>query len=217
MYKIRLITLAVIASFSTNMLAQTAVVLPDGPMGAAPKKEGVIRIGIVSPLAEMGNDFSFADTPMAVRNTLQVALTEEKIETIFLESALPEKEARLKKCDYIFFSKVTRKKGGGGFGGMGMLGGLAGMAGMIPGVGIAGAIAGAAASTAISVATMSGGFKSKDEVGYEYRVLAADGTTILPPTASKQKAKKDGEDVLTPQLAQAAKVTLEKIAKPPVP
>ncbi|HVQ55576.1 MAG TPA: hypothetical protein VMS29_02380, partial [Pyrinomonadaceae bacterium] len=66
MYKIRLITLAVIASFSTNMLAQTAVVLPDGPMGAAPKKEGVIRIGIVSPLAEMGNDFSFADTPMAV-------------------------------------------------------------------------------------------------------------------------------------------------------
>ena len=64
---------------------------------------------------------------------------------------------------------------------------------------------------------MSGGFKSKDEVGYEYRVLAADGTTIVPPTASKQKAKKDGEDVLTPQLAQAAKVTLEKIAKPPVP
>jgi hypothetical protein len=217
MYKIRLIILAVIAAFSTNILAQTAPVLPDGQIGAAPKKDGVIRIGIVSPLAEMGNDFSFADTPMAVRNTLQVALTEEKIETVFLESALPEKEARLKKCDYIFFSKVTRKKGGGGFGGMGMLGGLAGMAGMIPGVGIAGAIAGAAASTAISVASMSGGFKSKDEVGYEYRVLSADGTTVVPPTTSKLKAKKDGEDVLTPQIAQAAKITLEKIAKPPVP
>jgi hypothetical protein len=64
---------------------------------------------------------------------------------------------------------------------------------------------------------MSGGFKSKDEVAFEYRVLAADGTTIVPATTSKQKAQKDGEDVLTPQLAQAAKITLEKIAKPPVP
>ena len=216
MNKIRLISLAVIAAFSMNLSAQV-VVLPDGATGAAPKKEGVIRIGIVSPLADMGTDFSFSDTPMAVRNTLQVALTEEKIETIFLESALPEKEAKLKKCDYIFFSKVIRKKSGGGFGGMGMLGGLAGMAGMIPGVGIAGAIAASAASTAISVASMSGGFKKKDEVGFEYRVLAADGATIVPATVTKQKAQKDGEDVLTPQIAQAAKVTLEKLVKPPVP
>jgi hypothetical protein len=216
MNRIRLISLALIAALSTNILAQTVVVVPDGQTGAAPKKEGVIRIGIVSPIAEMGQDFSFADTPMAVRNTLQVALTEEKIETIFLESALPEKEAKLKKCDYIFFSKVNRKKSGGGFGKMGMLGGLAGMAGMIPGAGIVGAIAGAAASTAISAASMSGGFKSKDEVGFEYRVVAVDGTTIVPVTTTKQKATKDGEDVLTPQIAQAAKVTLEKLAKPPV-
>lgn len=177
------------------------------------KKAGTLRIGIVSPMAEMGKDFSFADTPMAVRNTLEVALAEDHIETIFLESALPEKEAKLKKCDYIFFSKVTRKKGGGGmFGSMAPM--LAGAAGMIPGVGMAGAIAGAAASTAISAASMSGGFKSKDEVGFEYRVAALDGTVIVPTTVTKQKAKKDGEDVLTPQIANAAKTTLEKIVKP---
>lgn len=176
------------------------------------KKVGVIRIGVSQPLAEMGKDFSFADTPMAVRNTLQVALTEENVEVVFLESALPEKEAKLKKCDYIFYSKVTRKKGGGGMGGLGMLGG---MAGMIPGVGgIAGAIAATAASTAISVASMSGGFKSKDEVGFEYRLIAVDGAVLIPATATKQKAKKDGEDVLTPQIAAAAEAALAKVLRP---
>lgn len=206
MYKPILSTLAIILVAAASSSAQ---------LEAAPeKKPGVTRIGIVSPIADMGKDFDFADTPMAVRNTLQVALAEENVETVFLESALPEKEAKLKKCDYVFFSKITRKKGGGGFGGMGALGGLAGMAGMIPGVGIAGAIAGSAASTAISVASMSGGFKSKDEVSYEYRLNAVDGTALIPVTVTKQKAKKNGDDVLTPQISAASTAVLEKIKKP---
>jgi arginine utilization protein RocB len=95
---------------------------------------------------------------------------------------------------------------------MGMLGG---MAGMIPGVGgVAGAVVATAAATAISVASMSGGFKSKDEVAFEYHVATVEGAVIIPPTVTKQKAKKDGEDVLTPQIAQAAKLTLEKVSPP---
>lgn len=176
------------------------------------KKPGTIRIGIVAPIAEMGKDFSFADTPLAVRTTLEVALKEDNVETVFLESTLPEKEAKLKKCDYIFYSKVTRKKGGGGFGGLMAAGMLAGAAGMIPGAGMIGAVAGSAASTAISVASMSGGFKSKDNVSFEYRVHAIDGTVVIPATVTSQKAKKDGEDVLSPQIAKAAEITLQKIA-----
>lgn len=220
MYKSLFAMIAFFAAFSAAAFPQTDARAPEPALknSSAPppadKKPGVIRIGVVSPIAEMGKDFNFADTPMAVRNTLAVGLAEENVETVFLESALPEKEARLKKCDYIFFSKVTRKKGGGGFGGMGALGGLAGMAGMIPGAGIAGAIAGSAASTAISVVSMSGGFKSKDEVGFEYRLQAADGTVLIPATASKLKAKKDGDDVLTPQIQAASEAALLKIAKP---
>lgn len=214
--------IAMLTVFAAAAFSQT---IPPGfnpasvlsPTDAPEKKPGMIRIGVTSPLAEMGKDFSFADTPMAVRNTLEVALKEEHTEIVFLESALPEKEAKLKKCDYIFYSKVMRKKGGGGFGGMMGLGMLAGAAGMIPGAGMAGAIAGSAASTAISVASMSGGFKSKDEVAFEYRVTAVDGTAVIPATATKQKAKKDGEDVLTPQIAKAAEAALAKIAKPPTP
>lgn len=206
MFRSTIAAIAVVIIFPLILAAQAEPV-PE-------KKPGMIRIGIVSPLAEMGKDFDFADTPLAVRNTLQVALTEEKVETVFLESALPEKEAKLKKCDYVFHSKVVRKKGGGGLGGLGGLGMLAGAAGMIPGVGIAGAIAGAAASTAITAASMSGGFKSKDEVTYEYRLNAVDGTVVIPATATKVKAKKNGEDVLTPQIAKAAEVTLAKVGKP---
>ena len=125
--------LAILTAFAITGFSQTIPpdirdMMPGNSATAAPdKKPGVIRIGVSSPVAEMGKDFNFADAPMAIRNTLEVALTDDNVEVIFLESALPEKEAKLKKCDYIFISKVTRKKGGGGFGGMGMLGGMAGM------------------------------------------------------------------------------------------
>lgn len=202
---------AIIVALSANCVMQAVVIEQDIAAKNA-KKPGVIRIGISAPAAEMGNDFNFADAPTAVMNTLQVALTEEKVETVFLQSALPEKEAKMRQCDFVFVSKVTRKKGGGGMFGS-MLPMLAGVgAGMIPGVG--GIVGSIAASTVITATTMSGGFKSKDEVTFEYRVVGVDGTVVIPSTVSKQKAKKDGEDVLTPLIAQAAKITLEKIAPP---
>lgn len=192
-------------------MAAIAAKVPEAPS----KKPGIVRIGISMPAADMGKDFDFTDAPTAVMNTIQVALTDEKVETIFLQSPLPEREAKQKQCDYVFVSKVSRKKSGGGmFGSMlPMLGSVG--ASMIPGVG--GIVGSIAASTIITATTMSGGFKSKDEVTFEFRVSAADGTVVIPTTVTKQKAKKDGEDVLTPQISQAAKTTLEKIQPQPMP
>lgn len=182
-----------------------------------PKRAGVIRIGIAQPTVDMGKDFQsqVQDPAAAVRNTLAVALKTEAVETVYLETGLAEQEAKQNDCDYILYSTVKRKKGGGGmFGMMGpMLAGAA--AGMIPGVG--GMVGSIAASTVITATTMSGGFKSKDEVTFEYRVVGIDGMIVIPQTVTKQKAKKDGEDVLTPQIAKAAEATLAKIAKPPTP
>lgn len=179
---------------------------------AGTKRAGIIRIGIAAPAADMGQDFTAGDTSQAVRNTIAVALKTDKVETVFLDSSLPAQEARQKQCDYIFYSKVTRKKGGGGlFGSMGpMLAGAA--AGMIPGVG--GIVASIATSAAITASTISGGFKSKDEVGFEYTLTNIDGTSLIPTTSSKQKAKKNGEDILTPQIQQAAAAVLSKTDKP---
>lgn len=180
-------------------------------MALQPKKAGMIRVGIAPPATDLGKDFQMENADTAVRNTIAVALKTEKVETVFLESGLLEKEAAQKECDFIFYSKVMRKKSGGGlFGSMGpMIAGAA--ASMIPGVG---GLVGMAASTAITTATMAGGFKSKDEVGFEYKVAAINGTTILAPPATKQKAKKDGDDVLTPQIQQAATIVLAEISKP---
>lgn len=206
MYRILIASLLLL---STTAYSQTVFVMQDN--AKVPKKPGVLRIGIANPGADMGKDFTMEDTPMAIRNTLSVALTEEKVETIFLESALPDKEAKQKECDYIFYSKVTRKKGGGGmFGSMLPMLGVVG-ASMIPGVG--GIIGSVAASTIMTAATISGGFKSKDEVGFEYSFTAVNGTSIIPNTVSKIKAKKDGEDVLTPQIRQAATAVFEKLPK----
>jgi hypothetical protein len=179
-----------------------------------PKKSGVIRIGIAQPTIDMGNDFQsqVQDPATAVRNTLAVALKTGTVETVYLETGLTEQEAKQNECDYIFYSTVKRKKGGGGmFGMMGpMLAGAA--ASMIPGVG--GMIGSVAASTVMTATTMSGGFKSKDEVTFEYRVAGVDGSIVVPPTSSKQKAKKDGEDVLTPQIRAATDAALARITKP---
>jgi hypothetical protein len=190
---------------SAGVVTEISVPLPE-------KKGGLVRIGIAAPVADMGNDFEGGgDTVSALRNTLAVALRNENTETIMLESSLPEQEAKQKQCDYVFYSKVTRKKGGGMFGGMmgPMLAGAA--AGMIPGVG---GIVASVATSVITASTISGGFKSKDEIAFEYRVQGTDGTALIPATASKQKAKKNGEDVLTPQIQQAATATLAKAAKP---
>lgn len=203
------ILVALLLTISTVTYSQTVVVIPDN--AKAPKKPGVVRIGIANPGADMGKDFSMEDTPLAIRNTLSVALTDEKVETVFLESALPDKEAKQKDCDYIFYSKVTRKKGGGGmFGSMLPMLGAVG-AGMIPGVG--GIIGSVAASTILTATTISGGFKSKDEVGFEYSFTTVSGTSIIATTTSKLKAKKDGEDVLTPQIRQAAEAVSAKLPK----
>lgn len=175
------------------------------------KKAGVIRIGIANPATDMGKGFESTDSGGAVRNTLAVALKADNTEIVMLDSTLPEQEAKQKGCDYVFHSKVTRKKGGGGmFGSMGpMLAGAA--AGMIPGVG--GIIASVATSGVITATTIAGGFKSKDEVGFEYRLTSTDGTALIAPTTSKLKAKKDGDDVLTPQIQTAATAVLGQVSK----
>ncbi len=180
---------------------------------AGPKAAGTFRIGIAQTSLELGKDFqSQGDPSVVLKNTLGVTLKTDKTETIVLESGLPEQEAKQKDCDFILYTKVTRKKGGGGmFGMMGPM--LASTAlSMIPGVGI---IAGLAVEAAMTTATMSGGFKLKDEVGFEFHLSKPDGTAVIPSTTTKQKAKKDGDDVLTPQIQAASKTILAKIAPTP--
>jgi hypothetical protein len=198
----------------SSTLAPPVAGVAEANTALPPKKAGVIRIGIAKPqitTPESKNDASAGtDVADAVTKSLIESLKAEKVETVELAPASPEADAKEKMCDYIFYAKVVQKRGGGGMFGKMLAMGAATAAGMlIPGVG------GMIASTAGSVVmgqTMGKTAKAKDEFSFDYKVVTLDGTA-LAQAATKAKAQKDGEDVLSPQIKQASAAVLSEIAK----
>jgi hypothetical protein len=178
------------------------------------KQTGMIRIGIAKPKVvtpESKKDPNAGDDiASAVTNSLVESLKAENVETIQLETDFPENECKEKGCDYIFFANVTQKRGGGGmFKSMVMMGAATAVGIFVPGIG--GMIASTVASQVMGK-TMEKNAKAKDEFTLDYKVLGMD-KAVLTQAATKSKIEKEGDDVMTPQIQQAAKVVLEKIKK----
>lgn len=169
--------------------------------GLPPKQPGVIRIGIVTPTTEMGQGFEGVNSGQIVQFALLEKLKAERIESVPISSGvLIQSEAKMKQCDYLLYVDVKRKKGGGGFMKQMII------SSVISNVaGLAGNAAGAAASAASQAAVMSGNFKNKDEITLEYHIDKADGGAAVTSTSLKKKAQKDGDDVLSPLIDDAAK------------
>ncbi|MGB8507829.1 MAG: hypothetical protein WCD76_05455 [Pyrinomonadaceae bacterium] len=190
-----------------------------GEVGA--KKPGMIRLGLASvKTGSVGEGLSASDLAAAVGNTLAEYLKSPNVELIQLEAKLPsqlEAEARQKECDFIVYSNVSHKKGGGGgFGGM--FGKV--MAPAVGQVGIghtgstAGNVAGAVATNAIvNAGTMSANVKPKDELTLDIRVQAPGSPTAATSRQFKSKAKSAGEDIITPLIEQAAQMILDAAIK----
>ncbi len=197
----------------------------DGMQAAAlgPKRPGVVRIGVAMPRAQMGQGSSGGFDPgEAVRNSIVSYLSGPAVEVVALTSRVPiqiEAEAKQNECDFVLHTSVKQKKGGGGFGSI--LKNTAPVVGMIPMVGMAGGAAGAmagviagqVASAAITAAVLAESVKSKDEITFEYRLIAPGAATPLLANTSKAKAKSDGEDVISPQIEQAATAVLQAVVK----
>lgn len=181
------------------------------------KKTGVYRVGIMMPKAQMSQSASAADAAAALQTSLVAYLKGPAVDIVPIEARIPaqiEAEIKEKQIDYVLYASLTQKKGGGGFGSLmkvvapiamiaspiGMLGGMGGM------------IAGQAAGAAIQ--GVAGSIKAKDEITLEYK-LAAPGKETEPrlTNAVKAKAKKDGEDVLSPLIEQAATAIVTDLTK----
>ena len=81
-----------------------------------PKQPGVIRIGIITPTADMGQGFEGIDAGQIVQQAFLDKLRADKIEAVPISSGvLIQEEAKIKQCDYLLYAAVKRKKGGGGF------------------------------------------------------------------------------------------------------
>ena len=215
----------------------TAVVVQNQPTQtppqATPKKEGVKRIGIVLPKAQMAQAAQTGqDVGESIKQTIIAYLSGPALDVVPLNGRLPAQiiaEAKEKQCDYILFTSVTQKKGSGGFGGLMKM--AAPMMGMIPnmgamggGGGMGGAMAGAVTQTIVGAATqaatqqdisqqMAGisgnNIKAKDEISLEYKLVTAAENAPVVANTLKQKAKQNGEDVITPLVEQLASTVLQ--------
>jgi hypothetical protein len=140
-----------------------------------PKKPGVIRVGLARvKTGAVGDAINPADLAAAVRNSLSESLRAPNIEVVALDAESPsaiDAELKQKQCDYVVYSTVTHKKGGGGFGGFGSVinSAIANTA-----IGSTGSTAGNVAvgvgrDAAISANDVSTNIKSKDEISLDLR------------------------------------------------
>jgi hypothetical protein len=191
--------------------ASSAAAKPAETLG--PKKAGVIRIGVVTVKADKtAEGMNAANLATAVQTTLQEKLKAPNVEAVPIQATVLnqiEAEARQKECDYLVYTTVSHKKGGGGFGNV--FGSTAAQ--------IAGATVPYGGSTTAVIATNTAtsvvvnDIKAKDELTVDVR-LEKPGAGY--PAFSKQykgKAKSAGEDIVTPPTTQAAQGVIEAATK----
>lgn len=186
------------ADWQNRSLPQMSQITTDA--SPSPKQPGVIRIGVVTPTADMGQGFEGIDAGQIVQAAFLDKLKADKIEAVPISSGLLIKEeAKLRQCDYLLYADVKRKKAGGGFLKQMLLTNLACMGGN-------------AACAAASASGMAGRLKNKDELTLEYHLDKPDGSSAVASTTLKQKAQKDGDDVLSPMIDQAGKNVISTLS-----
>ncbi|HZQ24156.1 MAG TPA: hypothetical protein VFA89_15295 [Terriglobales bacterium] len=197
------------------------------PQALGPKAPGKIRIGVVSPDAQMGQGSSSGmeyGTP--IRNAIIQYMNGPAVEVAALDSHIQmqlQAEAQQKQCDYVLFSNVVVKHGSGG--GFGKFMKMASPAASVMPMAAAGRGLGAAAATSAvsstvaqtaamtSLANFNGQIKSKDEVSLAYQLVPAGQQAAKLSDTLKAKASSDGQDVLSPLIEQLANTVLTAATK----
>lgn len=184
------------------------------------KQAGVIRLGLATvKTGAVGEAINAADLAAAVQSTLTSFLKVPNVEVIPLEARLSSAitaEAQQKECDYVIYTNVSHKKGGGGgFGGMfgQALGTAIGQTGIGHTGSVAGNIAGQVATQSIVSATsLSSNVKSKDEITLDLKLNKGDGSAALAKVY-KVKAKSNGDDIISQVIEQAAEEVVATIQR----
>jgi microcystin degradation protein MlrC len=190
----------------------------DEQKAVSTKKPGTIRLGLAGiRTASVGEGINAAELSAAIQNLLGEYLKGTKIEIVPLEAKLASAqsdEAKQKGCDYVIVATASHKKGGGGFGLGTMVARTVAQTGMVNTGSVAGNVAGQAATTAIVTATsISGNFKSKDELTLDLKLLPTTDNSSPITRQFKVKAKSDGDDIITPIVEQAAQAIVDAVGK----
>ena len=152
-----------------------------------PKRAGVIRLGVTAvKTGNVAEGMNAAELAAAVRNTLLQNLKSGNVEVVPIDAtggAAIQAEAQQKECDYVVYTNVSHKKGGGGgFGSM--FGSTAAKIGSS--VGYPTSTAAVVATNTIAAATVAEKIKSKRRVDHGHQVRAA---RAAPRQASHSSTK----------------------------
>jgi hypothetical protein len=176
-----------------------------------------ICVAIMLPSVQ-GVDGSATEVAKAVRELLSSFLTGPSMRTVAIDARLPAlatEEAKEKQCDNLLIATLNRKHSGGS--GLGKaLGQAAGTAAWyVPYGGSTAAYVarGVTVATAQAVSSVAASTRAKDELQLDYRVVTSSNALRVPAASEKQKAKTDGEDVLTPLVEKAAQTIATGLMK----
>lgn len=213
--------LLTMTAFGQEQTAQTTENQTAATQEIAPKKEGVIRIGIVAPKTQIkqSDEAAAQEVSEPIRQLLISYLNGPTIETISIEARTPAQisvEAGQKSCDFVLYSSVTQKQKTSIFGNLIKIA-VPVLASSIPGAEgdaqSSNMIDGAAQQSAQTMANaVANSVKAKDVFTLSV-VLSPIGGTTSPVLnkAFKGKANSDSQDVLSPLVEQAAAVVAEAI------
>jgi hypothetical protein len=237
-----MLALIAVGDFAATVYAQQPVfpgnrMVPTMPVAAptapGPKKANTLRIGVAPSQAQMGQGSNAqGDYGTPIRNSIVLLMGGPAVEIVPLDARLAmqvQAEALEKQCDYVLFSNVTVKHGGGG-GGFGKFMKMAAPAASVLPMAGAGRMSGAVAGQAAGIAAMAaaqsaqeqafsqlagfnGQIKSKDDVTVGYRLMATGQDKPRIENSLNAKASTDGEDVLTPLILKAADSILTEVTK----
>jgi hypothetical protein len=209
------------------------VVLALSATSVAATKPSTTKICLVLPKAQLGQGTSGEDVAEPVRATLTAYLGGPATELIPLTARIPiqiDAESAAFGCEYVLYSSVTQKKGGG-LGKMfaaaapiaTMAGGMAGMGGnytTMMGAQVVASAASSAASQSAQLEAMEalGGaaktnIKKGDQITLEYKLMKAGVQEPVAVQSAVAKAKENGEDLVSPLIEQAATQVLTVITR----
>jgi hypothetical protein len=217
---------ALLLAFSASLaLAMSAASMaakkPAAPAPPPPPPPPRTKVCLVLPKAQLGQGTSGADVAEPVRATLTAYLGGPATELISLTSRIPiqiDAEAQTYGCEYVLYSSVTQKKGGGLSKIFSTAAPLATMAGGMAGMGgnyqtmMGAQVVAQAASSAASQSAQQEAMEA-----LEYKLMKPGVAEPVVTQSMIAKAKETGEDLVSPLIEQAATQVLTTITKPATP
>jgi hypothetical protein len=185
------------------------------PDAATQGPEACVGLMLPSVIGAAGDATAIAT---GIRELLASYLTGPSVRTLAIDARLTSlavEEARMKSCGHVLVVKVTQQRREGGGGLLGRTIGRAAQSAAIytPTGSAAGAIArGTVLTSGEALTALSESTKAKDEFRMEYTLLRTEATS--PPSAPSEyvgKAKRDGEDVITPIVERIAEAVVAAV------